>query len=336
MPLPQIIQPPLVSRLLIITFTLFLFPALAASPAASSSFSSYRWHHRTLTASPSSLAFGNIQVGSGGTQYQTLTNYGSSTVTISQATITGAGFDLSGLSLPVSLSQGESVTFSVTFTPQAGGDTSGAINVVSNAVNANLAVALSGTGVSAGQLTSSAGALNFGSVAVGTSKVMTATLTASGSSVTITAATSTSAEFHLAGLSLPMTLAAGQSAPVSLTFTPQSSGATSGSISLTSNAANTPVVETLSGSGTAAATSSHTVSLRWTASPSPVAGYNVYRGSTPGGPYAKINPVVTAGTNYVDSSVQAGATYYYVSTAITAGGLESQYSAPSQAAIPSP
>ena len=331
MPFPQIIQRPLVSRLLIITFTLFLFPALAASAASSSN---YYWHHRTLAASPSSLAFGNIQVGGGGTQYQTLTNYGSSTVTISQAAVTGAGFGLSGLSLPVSLRQGESVTFSVTFTPTVGGATSGSINVVSNAENPNLAVALSGTGVSAGQLTSSAGALNFGSVAVGTSKVMTATLTASGSSVTITSATSTSAEFHLAGLSLPTTLAAGQSAPVSLTFTPQSSGAATGSISLTSNAANTPVVETLSGSGTAA--TSHTVSLSWTPSPSPVAGYNVYRGSSPGGPYAKINPVVTAGTNYVDSSVQAGVTYYYVSTAVAAGGLESQYSTPSQATIPSP
>ena len=100
-------------------------------------------------------------MGSSGTQYQTLTNYGHSTVTISQATVTGAGFGLSGLSLPVSLRQGESVTFSVTFNPKVGGDTSGAISVVSNASNPNLAVALSGTGVSAGRLTSSAGALDF-------------------------------------------------------------------------------------------------------------------------------------------------------------------------------
>ena len=198
-----------------------------------------------------------IQVGSAGTQYQTLTNYGTSTVTISQATVTGVGFSLSGLSLPVSLSQGESVTLSVMFNPEVGGDASGAISVVSNAVNPNLALALSGTGVSAGQLTSSAGALEFGSVTVGASKVMTATLTAAGSNVTITSATTTSSEFHLSGLSLPTTIAAGQSVPVSLTFTPQSSGAASGNISLASDAANTPVVETLSGSGTAATAFTH-------------------------------------------------------------------------------
>jgi Abnormal spindle-like microcephaly-assoc'd, ASPM-SPD-2-Hydin/HYDIN/CFA65/VesB-like, Ig-like domain len=335
MPFPQKIQQSLVSRLLIITFTLVHISAPTVSSAASSSFGGYNRRHRTLAASPSGLAFGNVQVGGAGTQYQTLTNYGSSTVTISQATVTGAGFSLSGLSLPVSLSQGGSVTLSVTFNPKVGGDASGAISVVSNAVNPNLVVGLSGTGVSAGQLTSSASALNFGSVAVGASKVMTATLTATGSSVTITSAATTSPEFHLSGLSLPTTIAAGQSAPVSLTFTPQSSGAASGSILLTSNAANTPVVETLSGSGTAA-TASHLVSLRWNPSVSPVAGYNVYRSGTPGGPYKKINPAVAAGTNYQDSSVQSGMTYYYVSTAVSAGGIESTYSSPSQATIPSP
>ncbi|MBZ5651910.1 MAG: choice-of-anchor D domain-containing protein [Acidobacteriia bacterium] len=330
MTFPQRIQRPLVSRLLIITFTLSLLPVLTTSVAGSSS----RRYRRTLTASSSNVTFGNIQVGSSGAQYQTLTNNGNSTVTISGATVTGEGFSVSGLSLPLNLGQGQSVTFSVLFKPTVGGDESGAIAVVSNASNPNLAVALSGTGVSAGQLTSSAGALNFGSVSVGASKVLTATLTAAGSNVTITSATSTSPEFHLAGLSLPTTIAAGQSATVSVTFTPQSSGAASGSISLISNAANTPVVETLSGSGTA--TPSHTVSLRWSPSSSVVAGYNVYRGSTPGGPYAKINPTVAASTTYLDSSVQSGMTYYYVSTAITMGGLESKYSSPSQATIPSP
>ena len=256
-------------------------------------------------------------------------------MTISQATVTGVGFGLSGLNLPVSLSQGESVTFNVTFNPEAGGDASGAISMVSNAVNPNLAVGLSGTGVSAGRLTSSAGALDFGSVAVGASKVMTATLTATGSSVTIMSAATTSPEFRLSGLSLPATIAAGQSAPVSLTFTPQSSGAASGNISLASDAANTPVVETLSGSGTAA-TASHVVTLRWNPSISPVAGYNVYRSATPGGPYERVNPSVAAGTNYQDSSVQSGMTYYYVGTAVSAGGIESPYSSPSQATIPSP
>jgi hypothetical protein len=149
----------------------------------------------------------------------------------------------------------------------------GTISVLSNASNPKLAIALSATGVPAGQLTSSAGAMNFGSVAVGTSKTLVATLTATGSDVTISSATSTSAEFQLSGLSLPRTIAAGQSASVFLIFTPATSGAASGSISLTSNAANTTVVETLVGSGTPAPP--HIVTLRWSPSTSSVMGYNL-------------------------------------------------------------
>jgi hypothetical protein len=326
--------PHFISRLLFLTPTLSLFLVLTARVATSASFQRTSSNHRTITASSSNLAFGNIQLGNSLTQFETLTNTGDLTVTISQATVTGPGFGVRGLSLPVSLSKGQSVTFRVLCTPSASGSMTGAIAVVSNAATPTLAIALSGTGVPAGQLTSSASALNFGSVAVGTSKSVTATLTATGSSVTISSANSTSAEFSLTGLSLPTTIAAGQSVALTVTFKPQSTGTASGTISLASNTANTLVVETLTGSGTAA--SSHTVSLRWTPSTSAVVGYNVYRGSTPSGPYAKINPVLNASTNYVDGSVQGGTTYYYVSTAISASGAESKYSNQLQAAIPSP
>ncbi len=333
MPSPHDISQFPIFRLLTITSALSVFLVLTARVAISAPFQGSS-NQRTLAASALSIGFGNIQIGSSQTQYETLTNSGSSTVTISGATVTGAGFELSGLSLPLNLSKGQSITFSVGFAPKTGGSVGGAIAVVSNASNPNLGITLTGTGVSAGKLTASASTLNFGSVAVGTSKSVTATVTATGSSVIISSATSTSAEFSLAGLTLPKTIAAGQSASFTLTFTPQSSGTASGSISLASNAANTPVVETLTGSGIAA--SSHSVTLRWSPSTSAVVGYNVYRSSTSGGPYAKVNPVLDASTNYLDSSVQGGKTYYYVSTAINTSGIESKYSNQMQAVIPSP
>jgi Abnormal spindle-like microcephaly-assoc'd, ASPM-SPD-2-Hydin len=286
-----------------------------------------------LVASPSSVSFGNIPLGSSQSHYETLTNSSGSTVPISEVTVTGAGFSVNGLSLPVSLSQGESVTFGVVFGPEVGGTASGRITVVSNGWNSDLSIALSGTGVSAGQLTSSTTTVNFGSVTVGTSKTVTATLTATGSSVTVSSATSNSSEFSLAGLSFPTTIAAGQSAPFSFTFTPQSSGTAFGSISLSSNAANTPTVEALTGLGTT--TLQHSVNLSWNSSTSTVVGYNVYRSATSGGPYTKINSALNA-TSYIDSSVQAGTTYYYVSTAVDSSGVESGYSNQVKAVIPSP
>jgi len=67
-----------------------------------------------------------------------------------------------------------------------------------------------------------------------------------------------------------------------------------------------------------------------------VAGYNVYRGSVAGGPYAKVNSAPDASTTYSDGSVQAGQTYYFVVTAVDATGTESVYSNEVQAVIPTP
>jgi len=65
-------------------------------------------------------------------------------------------------------------------------------------------------------------------------------------------------------------------------------------------------------------------------------GYNVYRGSKSGGPYSKMNSLLDASTSYTDNSVQAGTTYFYVSTAVDGNGMESGFSNQVQAAIPTP
>ncbi len=319
-------SPHVVSRCFPVLLTTTFLLLSAANAAASAP--------RSLAPSPSSLSFANVQVGSTKAQYETLTNSGNSTVTISQATATGAGFSVSGLNLPMSLNKGQSVTFTVLFSPKASSVSSGGISVVSNASNSPLTIALSGTGISAGQLTSSATTLNFGSVIVGRSKTLTNTLTATGSSVTILSATTTSAEFSLGGLSLPKTISAGQTVSFTLTFTPRASGTASGSISLASNAAHTPTVESLTGSGTKG--TQHSVSLSWGASTSSVVGYNVYRSGTASGPYTKLTTTPDVSTNYIDSSVQSGQTYYYVNTAVDSRGAESKYSIQVRALIPSP
>jgi beta-glucanase (GH16 family) len=81
----------------------------------------------------------------------------------------------------------------------------------------------------------------------------------------------------------------------------------------------------------------HSATLTWTASTSSgVVGYNVYRGTTSGGPYSMINSVLESSTSYIDQTVQSGMTYYYVVTAVDSSGLESAFSAEVSAAIPSP
>ena len=82
----------------------------------------------------------------------------------------------------------------------------------------------------------------------------------------------------------------------------------------------------------------HYVYLQWDPSPTPgVVGYNAYRGTISGGPYAKLNSSPITELTYSDEDVQAGETYYYVVTAIASDGFtESAYSNQASATVPSP
>jgi len=286
-----------------------------------------------LAANPSPVNFANVQVGGSQTQSATMTNSGGSGVTVSQATLTGASFTMSGLNLPLTLGAGQSATFSVVFAPQSAGSVSGNVVFTSDASNAAVNLPLSGTGTAAGQLAVSPASLSFGNVVDGSSSALNGSLTASGGSVTVASASLNDGEFVFSGVSLPVTIPAGQSTSFTVTFAPQASGATSASLSFSSNASNSPTVQTMTGTGTAAA--QHVVDLTWTASPSAV-GYNIYRGTASGGPYTMINTSPDSTISYTDSAVVSGQTYYYVTTAVNSESEESGYSNQAQAAIPTP
>lgn len=286
-----------------------------------------------LSPNPSSLNFGNVQVTTSSTLSDTITNVGGISVTISQATITGPGFSFSGLNPPLTLTPGGSVTFSVVFAPLSTGSANGTLTVTSNASNPTLNIPLSGTGTPQGQLAVSPTSQDFGSVTVGANSSKSGSLSASLASVTVTSANLNNAEFSLSGISFPVTIAPGQNVPYTVTFAPQSSGTANGVLSFTSNASNSPT-ETLTGNGVAP--SQHSTSLSWTDGDTGVTGYNVYRGTVSGGPYSKINSALDPTPAYTDSSVQAGQTYYYVTTAVDSTGAESGYSNEAQAVIPTP
>jgi hypothetical protein len=289
----------------------------------------------SLRAAAPSLNFGSVQVGSTETLSESLTNSGGFSVTITQASAGTGAFSLSGLGLPLTLTPGQSFTFGVDFTPTSSGSVGGTVSVASNASNPELQIVLAGTGnAAAGQLGVNPGALNFGSVVVGQSHSMTATLTATGSSVVVSSASAASSEFAVGGPSLPLTSPPGQSASFSVTFTPQSSGTASAGASFVSNATNSTTQVSLTGSGTPPP--QHSVNLSWNPSTSGAAGYNVYRGGTSGGPYTEINPMLDPSTTYTDSTVLGGQTYYYVSTAVDSAGVESGFSNQVKATIPSP
>jgi putative Ig domain-containing protein len=78
----------------------------------------------------------------------------------------------------------------------------------------------------------------------------------------------------------------------------------------------------------------HIVDLTWIESGGDIVGYNVYRGTIQGGPYGQINVSLVASTIYTDSGVVDGTTYYYVTTAVDQGGVQSGYSNEAEAQVP--
>jgi len=90
----------------------------------------------------------------------------------------------------------------------------------------------------------------------------------------------------------------------------------------------------VSGINFTAVPSTPTAQLTWQASTSVVTGYNVYRSTTNGGPYLKVNTTLITQLSYTDSGLTASTTYYYVTTAVNAAGVESVYSNQASAKIP--
>jgi hypothetical protein len=182
-------------------------------------------------------------------------------------------------------------------------------------------------------LTVNPSSLAFGNVTVGANSTIQTTLGNSGSaSVTIANVSISGAGFATSGVSTGQVLAPGQTALLSVSFIPASNVGVTGSVTITSNATNSPAAISLSGTGIQPV--SHDVALAWTASTSAVIGYNVYRGQVSGGPYTRVTATPVAGTSDVDSSVQSGSTYYYTVTSIDSNNIESGFSNETTAAIP--
>jgi len=102
----------------------------------------------TLSIIPASLSFGTVTTGtSSASQNVTITNTGNSSVTISQITLSGSGYSMTGGSAPVTLSPLQNLSLSVQLSPVAAGNVNGSISIVSNASGSPATVSLAGTGV---------------------------------------------------------------------------------------------------------------------------------------------------------------------------------------------
>ena len=207
-----------------------------------------------LSLSSKSISFGSVTVGSSMTQVVTLTNPGTRSVRILEATVKGAEFSISGLELPLTLGSNQSTTFGVRFAPTATGSVSGSLTIVIYFHYTFLSIALSGTGVvQSPSVAMSANSLAFGSQAVGaTSAAQTVTLSNTGNgALSIRGIALTGANFidFAQSNNCGASVAAGGSCTISVTFTPVASGSFTAAVSVADNASGSPQTVTLSGTG---------------------------------------------------------------------------------------
>ncbi len=204
-----------------------------------------------LTTNVSSLSFGNVTVNSTATETVTLTSTGTAPVRVNGAGISGRGYAVSGSTFPVSLNPGASLTLQVTFDPRTTGAHAGTLTISSNANPT--AVSLSGTGVTAPEphLTASAASLSFGNVTVNSTATETVTLTSTGTGpVAVNGAGISGRGYTVSGSTFPVSLNPGSSLTLQVTFDPRTTGAHSGTLTISSNA--NPTAVSLSGTGVTA------------------------------------------------------------------------------------
>jgi hypothetical protein len=287
-----------------------------------------------LQCDPCSYVFPATQVGDSTTHSFQLENIGTRVLQITSISSPGGPFSIGSVTLPADIKPGQSISLPVIFAPTSVGNSLADFTIVSTGKNPQQGGQVVGTGTgAAAQLSVSPSTLNFGNVTVGSSATLGATLTASNGAVIISAAESSTSEFAVTGLTLPLTIPAGKSVQATISFTPNASGTASAQDQFVSNATNSPTREQLTGTGVAQ-TASHSTSLTWRAGSTGIVGYNVYRGTASAGPYSQINSALVSSTSYTDSTVVGGTTYYYVTTEINSSGEESGYSNVAEAQIP--
>ncbi len=204
-----------------------------------------------VTVAPSALSFGSVATG---------TTSAPQTVTVSNPT--NAAAPVSSVSASGDFSQtnncGSSIaadgscTVSVKFAPTATGARTGTLTV--NAGGVTNTVSLTGTGTAPGPVLNAAPAsLSFARTVVGSATAaQTVTVTNSGTTSATVSGVAVTGDFSQANNCTAV--AAGGSCTVTVTFKPTAGGNRTGTLTVTSNANNSPTTVALSGTGIDAST----------------------------------------------------------------------------------
>ncbi len=208
--------------------------------------------------SATTITFPGETVGTASTpQSVTLTNTGNVTLNIASIAVTGTNagdFTLApASSCGATVAVHDTCTINVTFTPGAAGARTAAVTLTDDALDTPQSITLSGQGLLQPTADLSATTLTYSGAGVGsTSASQMVTLTNNGNApltiAGIVAGGADSGDFAVSN-TCTSPIAAGAHCSISATFTPTSSGARSATVTISDNAASSPQVITLQGTG---------------------------------------------------------------------------------------
>ena len=196
-----------------------------------------------IQVSPLSLADGAVPLGSNASRSTTITNTGTANCTVNSLAISGTPeLALGGAApaLPHTLIPGGAVSIPVVYTPTNVGDDAGALAIGSSDPDQpGISVSLSGSGVQTSQqcdVQVSPLSLNFGNLAQGSNAVLSTTVKNAGTApCNVTRQLGAGSSDFALTQAEPLVIAAGQSATLSVRYTPSNVGSDSGSVQIGSN-----------------------------------------------------------------------------------------------------
>ena len=285
-----------------------------------------------LEATPEAIRFEAVPVGETYTQAVRITNFGVDTVQITKISASNANFEITGIFLPVVIAHGTSESFTISYRPKSERPTEGQVRVFTSIGDEPLVVRVrASTGASQAELTASESNVDFEDVAIGSIGHREVSLKNSGNrDVKIAGISVSGAGFGVSGAGA-VNLGPGQQVLVDINFAPKSLGRQGGSLKVSDVEGESLLEIPLAATG--APSSQSSIRLNWEDSPASATGYAVYRAADPSGPYTRIASEVPS-SEYIDTGLAAGRTYYYVVTALDADQTESEYSIPISATVP--
>lgn len=274
----------------------------------------------SAAAYPSTLSWGNVLIGqTGASQIATLSNTGSTSISITGVAIAGANsgdFSVSQTNCGTTLAASAACTATVLFAPTAEGTRTALLTFTDTGTGSPQQISLSGSGAQAppppGSATASPSTVTWQQVAVGsTGTPETVTLTNSGTvavNFTSVVFTGTNAgDFAIDKNTCSSTLAAAASCTTTILFAPTAVGTRTATLTYTDDAGDSPQQVAVSGTGMIAPSGSVTISptglsfgnanIGATAGPQSIAISN----STPGP--VSLSAASISGTNPGDFSV---------------------------------